>query len=61
MSTKTKSQKLTNKEKKQAAIEASRKARMQWYMLGGFLVAAIIVAIVLITIYTEGTVFSQHG
>ena len=47
--------KMTAKEKKAAQEAAYRKARMQWYALGGFLAVAAIVTIVLISIYTEGS------
>lgn len=47
---------LTHKEKKAAAAEAARKARMQWYVIGAILVIAIVAAIVLISIFTEGSI-----
>lgn len=50
-----KSKKLTHKEKREAEIAAYRKARMQWYVLGGLLALAVVAAIVLISMYTEGS------
>lgn len=48
--------KMTAAEKKEAQMAANRKAQLQWYAVGAVLVAAIIIAIVLITIYTEGEI-----
>ena len=59
--TKTKAKKLTEKEKRAAAADANRKARLQWYAIGGFLFAATVAAIVLVTIFTEGSLPTQHG
>ena len=57
--TKTKSNKLTHKEKKAAQAAAARKAQLQWWVLGVGLVIATIVAIVLISVMTEGSLPTQ--
>lgn len=46
--------KMSAAEKKEAEFAAYRKARLQWYLLGGVIAVAVVVAIVLISIYTEG-------
>jgi len=40
---------------------ANRRARMQWYALGAFLVVAVVLTLVIVTIYTEGEIFSLGG
>ena len=57
--TKTKSNKLTHKEKKAAQAAAARKAQLQWWVLGGGLVAVTIATIVLISVFTEGSLPTQ--
>ena len=59
--TKTKSNKLTHKEKQAAKAAANRRAQMQWWVLGAVLVAATIATIVLISVFTEGSLPTQHG
>lgn len=58
---KTRAKKLSDKEKRTAAAEANRKARNQWYMIGAVLVIATVAAIVLISIFTEGSLPTQGG
>lgn len=48
--------KMTAAEKKEAQMVANRKAQLQWYAVGAVVVAAIVIAIVLITLYTEGEI-----
>ncbi len=57
---KKRASKMTAAEKKEAQMVANRKAQLQWYLLGALLVIAIVVAIVLITIYTDGEI-GGHG
>ena len=52
--------KMSADDRKQAQMAANRKAQLQWYVLGGVLTVAVIVAIVLISIYTEGSL-GGHG
>lgn len=52
---KKRSAKLTAAEKKQAQMDANRKAQMQWWIVSGLLVVCVVVAIVLISIFTEGS------
>lgn len=52
---KARPKRLTEKEKRAQAAEAARKARLQWYAIGAVLVIAAIAAIVLISIFTEGS------
>ena len=59
--TKTSGSKLTAKDKKAAQMAANRKAQMQWWALGGAIAIAAIAAIVLISIYTEGSLGGGHG
>ena len=58
---KARSAKLTPKERKMAQAAAARKARLQWWLLGGGLAIAVLVAIVLISVYTEGSLPTQHS
>lgn len=52
----------TPKKNDKVAIRAAyHKAKMQWYALGAVFVLAVIAAIVLLTIYTEGNAGSPHG
>ena len=44
-----------------AARCAARKARMQWWLIGGVLAVAVVVTIVLISVYTEGSLPTQQG
>lgn len=59
--TKTKSKRLSPKEKKAAQAAEFRKARMQWWILGGVLVAVAIITIVLISVLTEGSLPTQFN
>jgi hypothetical protein len=65
MSTSSKSKsagtKMTAKEKRHAQLVANRRAQLQWYLLGGFFAAAVLVTIVLVSIYTEGNAGVGHG
>lgn len=64
MSTKTKARapRMTSKEKKLAQQEANRKAMLQWYAVGAVVVVAVVTALVLITIFTEGELpYYTHG
>ena len=46
----------------QAALHSAyHKAKMQWYALGAVFVLAVIAAIVLLSIFTEGNAGSPHG
>jgi len=47
--------KLSADEKREAVNAANRKAQMQWYLIGGLLFVAVVGAIVLISIFTEGS------
>jgi len=49
--------KLTAAEKKQARLDANRKAQLQWYIVAGVLVLAVVAAIVLVTVFTDGEIF----
>jgi predicted nucleic acid-binding Zn ribbon protein len=53
--------KMNATEKKEAQMVANRRARMQWYALGAFLVVAVVLTLVIVTIYTEGEIFSLGG
>ena len=55
--------KLTATEKRDAVMSANRKAQMQWYALGAALVVAVVAAIVLISMFTEGELplYGGHG
>lgn len=53
---KKRSAKLTASEKKHAQMIANRKAQLQWWILGGGLATAVIGAIVLISIFTDGEI-----
>jgi len=53
--------KLTASEKKQAQFEANRKARMQWYIVGALIVLAVVGAIILISVMTEGSLPSLYN
>ena len=46
--------KMNATDKKGAKRTANRRAQLQWYALGAFLVIAVAVVIVLITVYTDG-------
>ena len=48
--------KMSATEKKHAQMVANRKAQIQWWILGGGLATATIVAIVLISMFTEGEI-----
>lgn len=58
--TKTKSTRLSPKEKKAAQAAAFRKARIQWAVLAGVLVVIAIAIIVLISVFTEGSLPQQY-
>ena len=58
---KTRSSKMTHKERKAAQAAAARKARLQWWILGGGLAIAVVLTIVLISLYTEGSLPTQHS
>ena len=53
--------KMTATEKKEAQMAANRKAQLQWYFVGAALVAAIVIAIVLVTVYTDGEIPYSGG
>lgn len=53
---KNRAKRMTAAEKREARLAANRKARLQWYLVAGIVVVAIIVAIILISIYTEGEI-----
>jgi uncharacterized integral membrane protein len=54
--TRTKSKSgMTAKEKRRAQAIAARRAQLQWYALGAVLLIAVIVAVVILTIYDGGT------
>lgn len=59
--TKVRAKKLTEKEKRAATADANRKARNQWYAIGALLVVAAVAAIVLVSIFTEGSLPTQHS
>ena len=59
--TKTKGRKLTHKERRAAQAAANRRARLQWWILGGTLAVAAVVTIVLLSVYTEGSFFGGLG
>ena len=48
--------KLSPKDKRIATAAANRKAQLQWWLLGGSVMTVAIVAIVLISIFTEGEI-----
>ena len=52
--------KLTHKERKALQAAEARRARRQWMVLGAILAIAIVVTIVLISVYTEGSLPSQQ-
>ena len=52
--------KMSADDRKQAQMAANRKAQLQWYALGAAITIAVVVAIVLISIYTEGSL-GGHG
>lgn len=53
---KNRGKKLTATEKRDAKIAATRKARRQWYLIAGALLAVVVLAIVLIAFFTEGEI-----
>ena len=56
--------KMSAAEKKDAEFAAYRKARLQWYLLGGAIALAVVITIVLISLYTDGSLGqggSGHG
>ena len=59
--TKTKATKLSPKEKRAAQMAANRKAQLQWWLLGGGLFAAVVITIVLVSLFTEGSLPTQNG
>jgi len=52
---KNRGKKMTAAEKKAAEYAAYRKARLQWYLVGGVIAVAVVVAIVLLIIYTDSS------
>jgi len=48
--------KLSADERREAQIAANRKAQMQWYLVGAAITIAVVAAIVIISIYTEGSI-----
>ena len=48
-------------ERREAQIAANRKAQMQWYALGAAVTIAVVAAIILISIYTEGSIPTGHN
>jgi len=53
--------KMTAADKKQMQMAANRKAQLQWYAVGAVLVLAVAAAIILISIYTEGSLPTNGG
>lgn len=53
--------KMNATEKKQAQMVANRRAQLQWYALGALLVIAIVIAVVLVTVYTNGEIGGHGG
>lgn len=43
-------------DKKAAQMAANRKAQLQWYAMGAALVIAIVAAIVLVVVFTDGAI-----
>ena len=58
---KNRGKKMSAADKKEAQMAANRKAQLQWYAVAAVLTIAVVVAIVLITIYTDGDVGYGHG
>ena len=58
---KNRGRKMSATEKKEAELAAYRKARLQWYVLGGLIALVVVVAIILISIYTDGSLGQGHG
>ena len=48
--------KMTAADKKAAQMAANRRAQLQWYAFGAVLVIAIVLAIVLVTVFTDGQI-----
>jgi type VI protein secretion system component VasF len=57
---KARGRKLSHKERKAAQAAAARRARLQWWIIGAVLAIAVIVTIILISVYTEGSLPSQQ-
>ena len=55
--------KMTATEKRDAQIAANRKAQLQWYGVAAAVVIAVVAAIVIISLVTEGElpVYGGHG
>lgn len=53
---KKRAKRMTAAEKREARLAAQRKARRQWYIVGALVIIAIVAAIVLISIFTEGEI-----
>jgi len=53
--------KMSAEDRKQAQMAANRKAQLQWYAVAAVITIAVIAAIVLITIYTDGSIGGGHG
>lgn len=58
---KTRAKRLSDKEKREVTAEANRKARLQWFAIGGMLFASAVAAIVLVSIFTEGSLPNPYG
>ncbi len=53
---KNRGKKMTPAEKKAAKAAAARRARRQWYLFATALFLIVLIALVLISIYTEGEI-----
>lgn len=58
---KARAPKMSADERREAQIAANRKAQMQWYALGAAVTIAVVAAIILISIYTEGSIPTGHN
>lgn len=58
---KNRGKKMTAADKKQAQLAANRKARLQWYAVAAVLALAVLITIILITIYTDGELSGVTG
>jgi len=56
---KSRTPKLSHKERKAAQAAAARRAQLQWWILGGVLAIGVVVTIILISVYTEGSLPTQ--
>jgi len=58
---KKRSPKMSADDRKQAQMAANRKAQFQWYAVAALITIAVVAAIVLISIYTEGSIGGSHS